>query len=56
MASHAAKSYAAKGQMGKAKSIMHRVSKASGKQVKMKHGGMVYGKKAKKMAGGGMIY
>jgi len=29
---------------------------AAKKQVKMKHGGMVYGKKGKKMGEGGMVY
>lgn len=41
-ARHAARSYAAKGQHGKAKSIIQRVSQASGKQVRMKKGGVVY--------------
>lgn len=49
MARHAARHYAKKGQAGKAKSILQRVSKASGKQVKMRGGGMIYGK-------GGMVY
>ena len=41
-ARHAARSYVAKGQPEKAKSIIQRVSQASGQQVKLKKGGVAY--------------